>query len=397
MRQAIAGFQRTASMAPRAADGVMTGEETRSTFNSGRVKQANGPRARSRNTGLDGCTKSNLHYFRSQSPLVVVISDISDHEARWVRSQLGVQQQTKSFIVQMRERKRNCEKAVADFVQRAGLQQLGKRRRVDANGVRLERSDALPGHESPDIVDPSLGISVRNNNRFRAFVLNYSELFRNCRKVQLRAGRLDPVFVQRVCKVELAEVIVAQCGVRGIKRSVRRQHRIHHFKSPAKHSLWRQRRGTKHIDMSFRDATLAVAAPSRLDYRVQTGQRPIQDEEVDIHSRFNQLRRDEPAGVIARENLADLSQHCRTVCRTHQRGKVKDRIFGSQLSYQRRQQACISAPMDYRQCARVRANPARQCPPSCLTYGPVITYALQSPRQRTSVRNDLSHVAQALR
>lgn len=44
--QRIAGFHRMASSTPRAADGVMTSYETRSTFISGRVKQALFPQTR---------------------------------------------------------------------------------------------------------------------------------------------------------------------------------------------------------------------------------------------------------------------------------------------------------------------------------------------------------------
>src|SRR5258705_11473845 len=47
MIQRICGFQSTASHTPRAADGVITSYETRSTFVSGRVKQARSPQMRS--------------------------------------------------------------------------------------------------------------------------------------------------------------------------------------------------------------------------------------------------------------------------------------------------------------------------------------------------------------
>lgn len=42
-RQAHSGFQKIASSTPRAADGVITGYVTRSTFSSGRVKHAFSP------------------------------------------------------------------------------------------------------------------------------------------------------------------------------------------------------------------------------------------------------------------------------------------------------------------------------------------------------------------
>ena len=69
--------------------------------------------------------------------------------------------------------------------------------------------------------------------------------------------------------------------------------------------------------------SVPVAAARRLQYGVQTGHFPVYCREIDVHARFNQGGGNHPAGQTRLQTLPHGLQHCLTVGRAHQRGKME--------------------------------------------------------------------------
>src|ERR1039458_2411303 len=76
-------------------------------------------------------------------------------------------------------------------------------------------------------------------------------------------------------------------------------------------------------------AALAVAAPGGLDDRVQRPQGTERNGEIHVHTGFDELSRDEAAGQAIAEAAADSVELFPPVCRTEARGKVKTAVMGA--------------------------------------------------------------------
>ena len=74
--------------------------------------------------------------------------------------------------------------------------------------------------------------------------------------------------------------------------------------------------------------SVPVAAACRLQYGVQTGHLPVYCREVNVHACFDQGGGNHPAGQTRLQTLPHGLQHCLTVGRTHQRGKMKVSVTG---------------------------------------------------------------------